>query len=90
MNATEFNFSEPAELFGGSSRMGRSTGVTYRKFDTAADAIRYVVEELSEATRRAYVLEVNEDRFNHMEIRKLYDSSEYPLPRVTGKDRDAT
>jgi hypothetical protein len=88
-SATNFDFSEPAELYGGSNWSGRPTGVTYRRFDTAAEAIRYAVEELSGASRRACVLEVDEKRLNHAEIRRLYDSGDYPLPRGAGKDNDA-
>jgi hypothetical protein len=90
MSTANFNFSEPAELYGGSNWSGRPTAVTYRRFDRAADAIRYAVEELPGALRRACILEVNEDRFNDIEIRKLYDSRGYPLPRGTRKDKDAT
>ena len=90
MSARNFNFSEPAELFSGSKWGGRPAAISYQRFDAAADAIRYVVEELSDASRRACILEVDESRFNHIEIRKLYDSSKYPLPRRSGKDKDAT
>lgn len=91
MSTRDFNFSEPAELyFSGASRWGRTAGVTYRKFDAAAEAVRYAVETLAGNSRRTCVLEVNEARFNHGEIRKLYDSGDYPLPRQTGKDADGT
>ncbi len=87
--AAKFNFSAPAELYGASTRGGWAPGVKYRRFDTAAEAIRHVVEELSGAGRRTCVLEVNEKRFNHIEICNLYDSSTYPLPRRDRKDTDA-
>jgi hypothetical protein len=89
MRAASFNFSEPAELYTGGSWRGRPTGVTYQRFGTAAEAIRYVVEELPGTSRLRSVLEVNEDRFNHSEIQKLYDSSGYPLTR-SGEHKDAT
>ena len=87
MRAALFDFSEPAELYGARSRSGRTSGVTYRKFDTAAEAIRHVVEELSNASQRPCTLEVNEKRFNYIDIRNLYDSSAYPLPKADRKDR---
>lgn len=90
MSNKDFNFDEPAELFAGGSWKGRPTAVTYRRFDTAAEAIRFTVEELVGAGARACVLEVNEKRFNSVEIRKLYDSSNFPLPRSTGEDTHAT
>ena len=64
--------------------------MTYRKFDTAAEAIRYTIEELPAARQNGAVLEVNEERFRHTEIREFYDSNSYPLKRRTEKDEDAT
>jgi len=90
VKASSFDFSAPGELFGGGKWTGRATSIKYRRFDTAAEAIQYAVEELNETSRRSCVLEVNEKRFNHIELRKLYDSSSYPLKRAEGKDIDAT
>lgn len=90
MSSTEFNFSQPAELFGGTPWTGRRAGITYRRFDTAAEAIRFAIEELSGPSGRSCILEVNETRFNHAEIRRLYGSRSYPLPRASGKETDAT
>lgn len=91
MSAAQFDYSQPAELYGARSRSGWASGVKYRRFDTAAEAIRYVVEELSNAGQRTCTLEVNEKRFNYIDIRNLYDSSTYPLPKAereesVGKD----
>jgi hypothetical protein len=65
-----FDYSSPAELYL-SRRRGRHTD--YRRFATAAEAIRYAVEELR--TRRSLVawMQVGEDRFNKEEINRLYD-----------------
>ena len=53
----------------------------YRRFARAADAIRFAVEELpSELLLGAY-LEVDEERFNYLGIRQLYESADYPLTR---------
>ena len=94
ISAARLDFSEPAELFGGRSWNRRPASLTYRRFDTAAEAIRYAVEVLFSAGQPACVLEVNEKRFNPIEIRKLYNSGDYPLPRKTekpaAKDADAT
>ncbi|MDH3581775.1 MAG: hypothetical protein OEM91_14255 [Hyphomicrobiales bacterium] len=90
MNVREFNFSEPAELFGGGKSSGWRTSIRYQRFDAAADAIRYAVEELSDAGARACVLEVNEDRFDHKGIRKLYNRRDYPLPRPSGEDKGSS
>ncbi len=90
MIAKGFKFSRPAELYEGRAWKGRPTAITYRRFDTAAEAVRYAVEELPGACRRACVMEVDEKRFNSMDIRKLYESIEYPFQRQTGKDVDAS
>jgi hypothetical protein len=67
-----FDYSSPAELFL-ARRRGRRTD--YRRFATAAEGIRYAVEELR--TRRALMawMQVGEDRFNKEEINRL----NYPL-----------
>lgn len=78
-----FDFSEAAELYGGSSWKGRRRPLTYRRFDSAAQAISYVVEEIAGAGSTGCVLEVQGERYDYAAIRKLYDSSEFPLKRKT-------
>jgi hypothetical protein len=55
--------------------------VTYRRFSSGAEAIRFTIEDLSSAELKGTVLEVNERRFDAIEIRGLYDSDAYPLER---------
>ena len=55
--------------------------VAYRRFPSAAAAIRFAVEELSQAGLAAAVLEVKEERFDHIGIRQLYEDKAYPLRR---------
>ena len=57
--------------------MGRPQG--YRRFWTAAEAIRFAVEEFP--TGLKVCLEVGEERYSNPAIRQLYDSPDYPLPR---------
>jgi hypothetical protein len=73
-----FDYDSPAELFP-SRRNLRTTRVTYRRFATAAEAIRYAVEVLPAAAFLGTYLEVNEQRFDSGEIRRLYDAPEYPF-----------
>jgi Arc/MetJ-type ribon-helix-helix transcriptional regulator len=70
-----FDYSSPAELYL-SRRRGRHTD--YRRFATAAEAIRYAVEELR--TRRSLTawMQVGDERFNKDEIHLLYDDDDYP------------
>ena len=65
-----FDYSSPAELFL-SKRRGRHTD--YRRFATAAEAIRYAVEELRTRRSLSAWMQVGEDRFSKEEINRLYD-----------------
>ena len=56
----------------------------YRRFASAAEAIKFAVEELPPAQLLGAVLEVSEERFDCEGIRQLYDSPNYPLARQPG------
>jgi Arc/MetJ-type ribon-helix-helix transcriptional regulator len=81
-----FDYTAPAELFAPKGRPGMRQPVAYRRFPSAAAAIRYAVEELSQAGLAAAILEVNEDRFDHIGIRQLYNDDAYPLRRRSKAD----
>jgi len=53
----------------------------YRRFARAAEAIRFVIEELPSHLIAGTYLEVGEQRYRSEEIRRLYDSVAYPLVR---------
>jgi hypothetical protein len=75
-----FDYSIPAELF--STRGKKSRGrIGYRRFDTAAEAVRFAVEELPPPALLGAYLEVDMARFGHKEIQSLYESAAYPLRR---------
>jgi hypothetical protein len=78
MNA--FSYADQGDLFPGLS-LSRGKQVSYRRFDTAAEAIRFAIEDLPLALLRGCVLEVNEVRIEGEGIRALYDAMAYPLPR---------
>ena len=89
MTLTPFDYAGPAELYiARKQRAGRST-MTYRRFDTAASAIRFSMEELPDASLAGTVLEVEDGRYHHKDIRKLYESSAYPLHRQIKGAKDA-
>ena len=67
----DFDYRTPAELFL-SKRTGRGR-TKYRRFPTAAEAIRYAVEELRTRRSLSAWMQVGEDRFNKEEINRLYD-----------------
>jgi len=76
-----FNYAAEAELFPTRSRLSKRQPVSYKRFGTAAEAIRYAIEELSPELLVGAYLEVDEERFDANGIRGLYASDAYPLPR---------
>lgn len=76
-----FTFSSSAELFIGKGRNKRRFPESYRRFDSAAEAVRFGVEELPPAYLAGTILEVDERRFGKEQIRSLYERADFPLPR---------
>ena len=75
-----FDYNAPAELYPSRSRRTRGP-VAYKRFDNAAEALRFAVEELPEGGLNGATLEVNEARFGRDEINYLYSNPAYPLAR---------
>jgi hypothetical protein len=76
-----FDYGASAELFMSRSRSAKRRP-KYKRFDTAAEAVRFVVEELPAAVLPGAYLLVAEARFGVEEISHLYQSAEYPLRRA--------
>ncbi len=76
----KFNYNAPAELFPSRNRK-IAKKVKYRRFDRAAEAIRYAVEELPEPLLLGAFIEMDDERLGHKDIRALYDSADYPLTK---------
>lgn len=75
-----FDYSAPAELYPSRIKKGRGR-VTYRRFNTAAEALRFAIEDIPADVLLGAYLEVNEARFGVQEMRALYDNAAYPLKR---------
>jgi hypothetical protein len=72
-----FDYNVPAELF-----LSKRVGITrtkYRRFATAAEAIRYAIEELRTPKAFGACLEVGDQRINSSDILRLYEAEDYPL-----------
>jgi hypothetical protein len=76
-----FDFSVEAELFPARSARLRRSAVRYKRFPHAADAIRFAVEELPPELLLGAFLEIDGERYGGEDIRRLYDSNDFPLSR---------
>ena len=75
---SSFDYSAPAELF---LFNPRRVATRYRRFATAAEALRYAVEDLRTPKAFGAHLEVGDERFDSSEIQRLYEAEDYPLRR---------
>ena len=78
---TAFDYTEPAEVFASRIGAARHASVIYRRFDSAAAAIQYAVEELSPDFATGTFLEAGDLRLCYAEIKSLYEDAAFPLPR---------
>jgi hypothetical protein len=79
--AMTFDYGAPAELFMAKRRGGSRQPLGYRRFATAAEAIRFAVEEFPAVRALGAWMQVGDERFDGDGIQRLYDSSDYPLQR---------
>jgi hypothetical protein len=80
-----FDYDAEAELFTGVSRPSRRQPVGYRRFASAAEALRFAIEELPPESLAGAALEVGDERFDGHGMRRLYDAPDYPLVRRVRK-----
>lgn len=78
---TGFNYRLPGEIFAGKSLGMRRSGLTYRRFATAAEALRFAVETLPAPALTACILETDGKRIGSRELKTLYEDARYPLVR---------
>ena len=77
---TLFSYDAPAELYC-SRRYAKSPRDQYKRFRTAAEALRYIVEDVPGTWLNGSVMEVEERRYDAGAIRTLYEAASYPLDR---------
>ncbi|HTV33249.1 MAG TPA: hypothetical protein VME69_09135 [Methylocella sp.] len=79
MNSCDYGME--AVLFFAKGMNFRQQVLEYRVFGRAAEAIRFVIEDLPSNVLRGCSLEVGEDRYSGDAILRLYESVDFPLPR---------
>jgi hypothetical protein len=81
----EFDYCAAAELFPSRRRSSRRQLFGYKRFAQASQAIRFAIEDLPSECLVGAFLEVNELRYGSDDIRRLYQSAEYPLTRCDAR-----
>jgi hypothetical protein len=70
------DYGAPADLFAGGRY--KSSPLSYRRFQSAAEAIRYAIEDIDLKDLARLAIEFGGDRFEGKAIRALYDAPDYP------------
>lgn len=77
----DFDYNAAAELYPTRRRLPRRELFRYKRFSQAAAAIRFAIEDLPPECLVGAFLEVDEERYGGDDIRRLYESADYPLRR---------
>jgi hypothetical protein len=73
-----FDYNAESELFPPRLRKSPHRRFGYRRFARAADAVRFAIEELPTELLAGAVLEVDGERYCGEDIRRLYESADFP------------
>jgi hypothetical protein len=76
-----FNYGLPAELFITKRKGGARSRLISRRFATAAEAIRFAVEDFPAIRALGAWMQVGDERFTGEDIHRLYQSHYFPLRR---------
>jgi hypothetical protein len=79
-----FDFGLPAELFMAKRKGGARQRLGYRRFATAAEAIRFAIEDFPAVRSLDPWMRVGNERFSGEDIYRLYEREDYPLRRRSG------
>ncbi|TCN22844.1 hypothetical protein [Sinorhizobium americanum] len=75
-----FDYSAGAGLYP-CKTVRRTSRLRYKRFESAAEALRFAIEDMPVAMLRGSVLEIDEARYDGQQMRRLYEADAYPLPR---------
>jgi hypothetical protein len=75
-----FDYSAGAGLYP-CKTVRRTSRLLYKRFESAAEALRFAIEDMPVAMLRGSVLEIDEARYDGQQMRRLYEADAYPLPR---------
>jgi hypothetical protein len=76
-----FDYASPAELFMTKRKGGSRQPLVYRRFASAAEAIRFAIEDFPAVQTLGVWLQVGDERFDSDDIQRLYQNDDYPLRR---------
>ena len=76
-----FDYGLPAEIFMAKRKGGARSRPISRRFATAAEAIRFAVEDFPAIRALGAWIQVGGKRFSGEDIRRLYESHQFPLRR---------
>lgn len=77
---SDLDWSAPAELYSSVATL-RTRNARYFRFSSAAEAIRFAIEDMPGAALRGMAIESGDNRFEGEDIRALYDAQDFPLRR---------
>ncbi|MBY0226502.1 MAG: hypothetical protein K2Q28_11915 [Hyphomicrobium sp.] len=76
-----FDYQVPAEVYASRGRGATKRPMTFYRFESAAEAIQFVMEKLPPEMLMGTTMEIGEERFIGNDIKRLYHSPGFPLNR---------
>jgi hypothetical protein len=76
-----FDYTAKIEVFLSRHKKWQTPAHNYRRFASAAEGIRFIIEELPSERFRGTYVKIGDDRLDHIKISELYNHPDYPLAR---------